>query len=142
MHRWIRTIPGGFADRHDHQILRTKKGTRTLPAHEMDSVRVERTPAVLQTAAATESAYCPDHPNGTRTRISTLREWLPIQLVDGARIAPTGFKPDISALKGLCPFRLDDGARMGHRGFEPRSDGLRVRYSTVILMTQDSPHRI
>ena len=122
--------------------MRTKQGTRAFLAHEMDSVRIERTPVVFQTAASTKLAYCPDHPNGTRTRISTLREWLPIQLVDGARIAPTGFEPDISALKGLCPFRLDDGARMGHRGFEPRSDGLRVRYSTVILMTQDSPHRI
>ena len=56
-------------------------------------------------------------------------------------IAPTGLEPDISALKGLCPIRSDDGAMMGHRGFEPRSYGLRVRYSTVILMTQDSPHR-
>ena len=27
----------------------------------MDSVRVERTPAVLQAAATTESAYCPNH---------------------------------------------------------------------------------
>ncbi len=35
-----------------------------------------------------------------RTRISTLRGWPPIQLVDGAIIAPTGLEPDISALKG------------------------------------------
>ena len=77
----------------------------------MDSVRIERTPAVLQTAASTKSAYCPDHPNGTRTRISTLRGWPPIQLVDGAIIAPTGLEPDISALKGPRPIRLDDGAR-------------------------------
>ena len=49
VHRWIRTIPDGFADHSDHQILRTK----------MDSVRVERTPADFQSAATTESAYCP-----------------------------------------------------------------------------------
>ena len=69
----------------------------------MDSVRVERTPAVLQTAATTESAYCSYHPNGTRTRISTLRVWSPILLVDGAMIALTGLEPDISALKELRP---------------------------------------
>ena len=49
VHRWIRTIPDGFADHSYHQILRTK----------MDSVRVERTPADFQSAATTESAYCP-----------------------------------------------------------------------------------
>ena len=56
-------------------VLQTAMITRSCAR--MDSVRVERTPAVLQTAAATESAYCPDHPHGTRTRISTLRGWLP-----------------------------------------------------------------
>ncbi len=54
-----------------------------------------------------------------RTRISTLREWLPIQLVDGARIAPTGLEPDISALKGLCPDQLDDGAIWVIRDLNP-----------------------
>ena len=49
VHRWIRTIPDGFADHSDHQILRTK----------MDSVRAPRTPADFQSAATTESAYCP-----------------------------------------------------------------------------------
>ena len=53
VHRWIRTIPDGFADHSDHQILRTK----------MDSVRVERTPADFQSAATTESAYCPFLPS-------------------------------------------------------------------------------
>ena len=53
VHRWIRTIPDGFADHSDHQILRTK----------MDSVRAPRTPADFQSAATTESAYCPFLPD-------------------------------------------------------------------------------
>ena len=82
----------------------------SLSVRKVDSVRVERTPPVLQAVATTESAYCPYHPNGTRTRISTLRVWSPILLVDGAMIALTGLEPDISALKGLRPDHLDEGA--------------------------------
>ena len=73
VHRWIRTIPDGFADHSDHQILRTK----------MDSVRVERTPADFQSAATTESAYClfcqitPTIKNRTR-KIAWLKVMVPL----------------------------------------------------------------
>ena len=43
-------------------VLQTAMITRSCA--QMDSIRVERIPAVLQTAASTELAYCPDHPNG------------------------------------------------------------------------------
>ena len=80
-------------------VLQTAPATR--PCAQMDSVRVERTPADFQSAAATESAYCPDHPHGTRTRISTLRGWLPGPFSRGDGMTPVRLELNIPALKGL-----------------------------------------
>ena len=56
----LRTAPA-------NRTMRTKNNEHALfqrTEREMDSVRVERTPADFQSAATTESAYCPDHPSG------------------------------------------------------------------------------
>ena len=84
--RWIRTIPNGVADHPDHQVLRTDR-SRVRTAHNKnacvsyarDGQCSSRTNSCgASNRRCSESAYCPDHPNGTRTRISTLRGWPPV----------------------------------------------------------------
>ena len=84
----------------------------------MDSVRVERTPAVLQAAATTESAYCPYHPSGAHEVQWTSVLGRPKRSGERTcleRIIPTGHTK-VRRMTVLLH------ARMSHTGLEPVSE--------------------
>ena len=131
VHRWIRTIPNGFADRSDHQILRTK-----WTVFESNELLRCFKPPLLRVSLLSGSPQRDSNPYLHLERVATypVSRWGD-DSSDGARTRHFSLERAVS-----LPIRRR--SHMGHPGFEPGSYGLRVRCSAVILMTRSSPHRI